>query len=255
MESKIYRDLPGAGKPTEHVASQTEADDAELAHVRDISCIASDAMTGRKQTSIVQIKDSLRPQRSSGAWKGPQIGDCRDHAAKIHLYHLQHILFSTFQVHCPRASKQGQGSRAAKHCAWRIGSAGTVALSRAITSMLWMYSGMRSTSSLRWMCACMRCLKAALRSRSKPARARHMFTAASMGTLGRWAAALACGLRLRPLWLTRLLPVSAAEMEHTSLSTLCTISSPHKAVVIPQDQECMRQRADQRHETGKRTWL
>ena len=112
-----------------------------------------------------------------------------------------------------------------KHRLLCTGGAGADATKRVATSMLWMYSGMRSTSSLRWMCACMRCLKAALRSRSKATRARHMFTAASMGTLGRWAAALACALRLRPLWLTRLLPVSAAKVKDTGVGTHFNTSS------------------------------
>jgi hypothetical protein len=52
------------------------------------------------------------------------------------------------------------------------------------TSRLLMNSGTRSRLILRWMCAWTRCLKAGLRSRSKPTRAMSMFTAASTGADG-----------------------------------------------------------------------
>lgn len=39
-------------------------------------------------TTIVQVKDSLGPQYPSGAGKSPQVADAWNHAAQLHINHL-----------------------------------------------------------------------------------------------------------------------------------------------------------------------
>lgn len=43
-----------------------------------------------QRTTIVKVKDSLRPQSFSWAGKRPQIADAGHHTAQLHINHLAH---------------------------------------------------------------------------------------------------------------------------------------------------------------------